>query len=296
MTKKQSLDEFEKELTRGGGFFSWVFNILGVLVLLFVLWIFLKPFVIIDPGRAGILVRLGKVVSVLEPGIHLKYPFFDKVVVYSTRLLTYETSDAPAESRADYRDYPVDTTTKDGQPIHIKYTVRFRIDPARLRDVYEQIGDEERIVERIVKTDSRVNVRVLAREFTAQDLYSGNVAAFEQRVADVLKQTFGQKGIILDFFGVRGIDFSKDYVDAVERKQIEKERVLAEKYKAEQEEYRKQAKITRAQAEAEAQRLLQKSLTKPVLYRMWIEKWNGELPQFVGGNAQFMIDLKSLEK
>ena len=269
----------------------------GLLVLLVVIGVFawsLKPFVIITPGHAGVVERLGKLVGVYDTGLHWKIPVADKIVIYNTRLLTYETSDNPADSLADYTDYPVDTSTKDGQPIHIRYTVRFKVDPSKLTDIYASLGDEARIVERIIKTDSRINVRVIAREFAASDLYSGNIQQFEQRVAEVLRDNFAQKGIILDYFGVRGIEFSKDYVKAVEQKQIEKERVMAEKYKAEQELYKKQARITQAQAEAEAQKLLQKSLTKPVLERMWIEKWDGKLPQVTsdGGLILNLDDLK----
>ncbi len=264
------------------------------LVVAFIAYLMLNPFVIVHPGQSAVMVRLGKIVGVYGPGLHWRIPIVDKPVFYSTRLLTYETSDNPAESHADYTDYPVDTSTKDGQPIHIKYTVRFRVDSTKLANIYSNLGDEERIVERIIKTDSRINVRVLAREFEAQDLYSGNVLEFEKKVADVLKQNFAEKGIILDYFGVRGIEFSKDYVQAVEQKQIEKEKILTEKYRAEQELYRKQAKITQAQAEAEAQRLLQKSLTKPVLERMWIEKWDGHLPK-VASDSGLILDLKDLK-
>ena len=264
------------------------------LVVAFVVYFMLNPFVIVHPGQSAVMVRLGKIVGVYESGLHWKIPIVDKPIFYSTRLLTYETSDNPDESYADYTDYPVDTSTKDGQPIHIKYTVRFRVDPTKLASIYSNLGDEERIVERIIKTDSRINVRVLAREFEAQDLYSGNVLEFEKRVADVLKQNFAEKGIILDYFGVRGIEFSKDYVQAVEQKQIEKEKILTEKYKAEQELYRKQAKITQAQADAEAQRLLQKSLTKPVLERMWIEKWDGHLPT-VASDKGLILNLNDLK-
>ena len=264
------------------------------IVAAFIAYLMLNPFVIVHPGQSAVMVRLGKIVGVYGPGLHWRIPIVDKPVYYSTRLLTYETSDNPAESHADYTDYPVDTSTKDGQPIHIKYTVRFRVDPTKLANIYSNLGDEERIVERIIKTDSRINVRVLAREFEAQDLYSGNVLEFEKKVADVLKQNFAEKGIILDYFGVRGIEFSKDYVQAVEQKQIEKEKILTEKYRAEQELYRKQAKITQAQAEAEAQRLLQKSLTKPVLERMWIEKWEGHLPK-VASDRGLILNLQDLK-
>ncbi len=261
-------------------FLKGLLVVFAVLIVIFAFNIF--PFFTVSPGEAAVVTRLGKVVKVAYPGFYFKVPVIDNIHVYSTRLLTYETSDYPDESKANYRDYPVDTTTQDGQPIRIKYTVRFRIDPKKVQWIYENVGKTEaEVVEKIVKTDSRVNVRVIARSYTAQQLYTGDVRQFEEAVAKVLRESFSQKGLELDFLGVRGIDFSEDYINAVESKQIEKEKVIAEKYKAEQEEYRKQQKITRAQAEAEAQRLLQQTLTELILKKMWIEKWDGKLPQVV---------------
>ncbi len=254
-----------------------------VVVILIIFGIFnIFPFFIVSPGEAAVVTRLGKIVKVAYPGFYFKVPLIDGVHRYTTRLLTYETSDNPDASQADYRDYPVDTTTQDGQPIKIKYTVRFRIDPKKVQWVFENIGkDEAQVVEKIVKADSRVNVRVIARNYKAEQLYAGDVRQFEEEVARVLRESFAKKGLELDFFGVRGIDFSEEYVDAVERKQIEKEKVIAEKYRAEQEKYRKEQMITKAQAEAEAQRLLQQTLTDLILKKMWIEKWDGKLPQVV---------------
>jgi len=267
-------------------------TILILLVVGLIILPFLMPWTIIKPGEVGLIVRLGKVRSVVEPGFHFKMPFVESVKKYSVRLMTYETSDNPTVSLANYTDYPVDTTTKDGQPIRIKYTVRFRIDPEKVKWVYENIGTEADVVEKIIKADSRVNVRVIARSYTAEQLYTGDVKQFEEAVASVLKESFAGKGIVLDMLGIRGIDFSEDYVNAVEQKQIEKERVTAEKYKAEQEEYKKQQTITRAQAQAEAQRLLQQTLTDAILRKMWIEKWDGKLPQVVtDSNSSLLLQM-----
>ena len=267
-------------------------NLLVVLIFLVFILPLLTPWTIIKPGEVGLILRLGKISRVVEPGFHFRIPFVESVKKYSVRLMTYETSDNPASSNANYTDYPVDTTTKDGQPIRIKYTVRFRIDPQKVKWVYENIGSEEDVVEKIIKADSRVNVRVIARSYTAEQLYTGNVKQFEEAVASVLRDSFAKKGIILDMFGVRGIDFSEDYVKAVEQKQIEKERVIAEKYKAEQEEYRKQQIITRAEAQAEAQKLLQQTLTDAILRKMWIEKWDGKLPQVLtDSNGSLLLNV-----
>ena len=251
---------------------------------------------IIEPTQVGVHTRLGALKGQLNPGLHFVIPMADKVYKYTTRLITYETSSNPNESLAEYTDYPVDTTTKDGQPVHIKYTVRFRINSDKVLEVYKQLGTEHEVVEKLVKTDSRGHVRTLAREFAAQDLYSGNIREFENVVTEELSKLFTNKGLTLDEFVVRGIDFSQDYVKAIEQKQIERERIETAKYRAQQEEYKKQQAITKAQGEAESQRLLQKTITKELLTKMYIEKWDGRLPQVVSGNNGLILDMNTLKR
>ena len=53
-----------------------------------------------------------------------------------------------------------------------------------------------------------------------------------------------------------------------------------------------EAILIAAQAEAEANRLLSESLTDDILRQMYYEKWNGKLPEFIGGDdASLIIDM-----
>jgi len=65
----------------------------------------------IEAGTVGVVKRFGQIVGVFNPGLNFKMPFIDQVVIYRTQEIVYETSENPAESRADYRDYEVDTAT-----------------------------------------------------------------------------------------------------------------------------------------------------------------------------------------
>ncbi|MBU1126866.1 prohibitin family protein, partial [Patescibacteria group bacterium] len=89
--------------------------------------------------------------------------------------------------------------------------------------------------------------------------------------------------LFLDEFGIRSILFTPEYISAIEAKQIEKERVITEENISKQEEFRKQARITSAEGQAEEQRLQRETLTDTLLMKMWIEKWNGEVPSVVTG-------------
>jgi len=239
---------------------------------------------LVGPGTVGVVVRLGKPTGrILSPGAHLVFPLVDRVVRFSTKKLIYETTSEEKQkgSRADYKDYPVDTNTKDGQQVDIFYTVRFSIDPTRAGWIVNNIGDENAIVEKIVKTESRVWARNIPRKYTAEELYTGNVQGIATEIEDKLRAKFEENGVVLDAVGIREIKFTDQYLNAIEQKQIEAVRVETAKNKAEQAKYEKEAKITMAEAQAKEQELLRQTLTPELIKKMWVEKWDGKLPQVV---------------
>ncbi len=257
--------------------------ILIAVILIFGLMVVTSAFTVIDNGTVGVVTRFGQVQDkVMKPGLNFKIPFADHVLIYNTQKIIYETSQTPRDSAADYTDYPIETTTEDGQQIQVTYSVRFSVDPDKVTWLANNLGTEAQIVEKVVKTDTRVNTRNIPRQYRAIDLYTGNIQDVSAQIAETLRPLFEANGIILDEFGIRNVIFSNEYIDAIESKQIEAEKIVTEQNIAEQEKYKKQAAITKAEGEAESQKLQQETLTDALLQKMWIEKWNGQLPTYQG--------------
>jgi len=246
------------------------------------------PFFSVKYGEIGVVNRLGKIKRIAYPGLNVKLPFIEGVDRYSTQKIIYETSDYQEQSGAEFKDQPIDSSTSDGQQISIRYTVRFQLDPNKIEWIAQNLGKETQIVERIIKAESRSMVRNIAREYTAQELYTGDVFKFQENVTKVLKEKFKNNGILLDEFLVRQIKFDQGYVSAVEQKQIEKEKVKTEEYKAEQEKFKKQQVITQAEGQAKAQEILKLTIDPLVLEKMAIDKWNGILPTYNNGPLPFL--------
>lgn len=242
----------------------------------------------ISAGTVGVVTKFGKVTGrVMQPGMNTKTPFVEGVTIYNTKKLTYETAveENQKTSEADYKDFPVSTTTSDGQGVTVTYTVRFRIDPSKATWIMQSIGNEAALVEKIVKTESRGFVRSIIREFQAGDLYSGNIEDVRNRIVTTLRPKFEANGLILDEFIIREPKFAEEYENIMEDKQQALEQVDVEQHKAEQAEYRKAAKIAEAEAEAEAQRLLSVTATTQSIEMKRLEvemkladKWNGAYP------------------
>jgi len=204
-------------------------------------------------GTVGVVTRFGAVTGrILYPGLNWRVPFVDGVIPYRTQEIVYETSSEPAYSTADYADYATDTSTADGQQIIVKFSVRFRIDPQKVGWIAQNIGDEQAVVEKVVKFHSRILARNIPKEYKALDLYTGNIQEVQEQFEEELRPLLAEKGVILEAFGLRKIEFTEDYVQAIEQKQIEAENVITEQHRAEQAKWRAQAQVEMAKGEANA--------------------------------------------
>jgi regulator of protease activity HflC (stomatin/prohibitin superfamily) len=193
----------------------------------------------IEHGTVGLVSRFGKLTGVVfEPGLHWRIPFVDRIVVIPTVVQSYETSDSPEMSGADYRDYPVTAQTIDV-------------------GIVQNIGRPSEVVENVVKAHSRNLTRLWAQSHTAEELYSGEgIFDYEDTVRDALEREFEKYGVCLDDFLVRKIDFDVEYINAIEQQQIAQEAIETAKYQADAAEHEKARQIRLAEAEAERTKLM----------------------------------------
>lgn len=223
-----------------------------IAVVLVALFLASSSYVQVSYGSVGLVTRFGAVTGrIMQPGLNWKIPIVESIVGYRTQEIIYQTAEQ-GESQADYVDFPTDTTTADGQQIILKYSIRFRIDPARVNWIANNIGNEADVVEKVVKFHSRILARNIPKEYAALDLYTGNILAVQDQFEEQLAPLFAEKGIVLDSFGLRKIEFTEDYKQAVEQKQIEAEAITTEQHRAEQATYQAQALVELAKGEAQS--------------------------------------------
>lgn len=239
--------------------FGCVIAAIVAAVLLLVGWLAYTP---VQYGTVKAVKRFGGLTGqVLQPGFNLRFPFVDSLVTLKTQRVSYEASDNPDSSKADYTDYPVEAQTVDGQQISVKYTVLFRVpqDPSSVINIIQNIGDMKAIVENVIKANSRSLVRVIAQEgFTAEQLYGEDVLKYQAEVYNSLTEKFANLGygVVLEDFLVRKIEFDADYIAAIENQQIEQEKIETASYQAQAAEFERNRQITLAEAEKQRNILL----------------------------------------
>lgn len=277
----------QRERMGSGGFQTWLRakkgQAAGILIGVIVVALIIQALVTVQAGTVGVVKRLGAVRQELKPGLHVIVPFIDRVVIFPTLKKTYEASDTPQSSMADYPDIIVSALTSDGQQIKVGVTARFMIEPGKAAWILQNLGSEREYVEKVVKTEIRGSGRRVPTKFAAYDLYTKKSYEAQQTLFDEIAPKFQANGLILDEIVIRNITFTTEYAKTLEEKQIALENITTEKNKLEQEKIRKEQKIVAAEGDAKSIEIRQAALTKNPTIIQW------EFVQKLAPNIQWGI-------
>jgi regulator of protease activity HflC (stomatin/prohibitin superfamily) len=277
----------QREKLGSGGFNAWLRGKKGLAVLallgIIIVALLFQSLVTVQAGTVGVVKRLGAVRQELKPGLHMIVPLIDTVVIFPTLKKTYEASDAPQTSMADYPDIIITALTSDGQQIRVGMTARFMIQPGKAAWILQNLGSEREYVEKVVKTEIRGSGRRVPTRFAAYDLYTKKSYEAQQALFDEIAPKFEANGLILDEIVIRNIIFTAEYAKTLEEKQIALENITTEKNKLEQEKIRKEQKIVAAEGDAKSIEIRQAALTKNPTIIQW------EFVQKLAPNIQWGI-------
>jgi regulator of protease activity HflC (stomatin/prohibitin superfamily) len=263
----------QRERLGSSGFNAWLkgkkgWLTTGVLAVI-VIALAVQALVTVQAGTVGVVKRLGAVRQEFNPGLHVIVPFIDQVVIFPTLKKTYEASDTPQSSEADYPDIIITALTSDGQQIKVGITARFMIQPGKAAWILQNLGPEREMVEKVVKTEIRGSGRRVPTKFAAYDLYTKRSYEAQQTLFDEIAPKFEKNGLILDEIVLRNITFTSEYAKTLEEKQIALENITTEKNKLEQEKIRKEQKIVSAEGDARSIEIRQAALTKNPTIIQW---------------------------
>jgi regulator of protease activity HflC (stomatin/prohibitin superfamily) len=119
-------------------------------------------------------------------------------------------------------------------------------------------------------------------------------AAMSPAVEEAVRLAVGEEYFVnIVSVVLTNIDFSDAFESAVEEKMIAEQQQLKSEYenqtKVAKAEAEAKAKIVAAEAQAKANELLEQTLTDKILQEMYINKWNGILPQVVAGEQANLL-------
>lgn len=240
----------------------------NISLLLLLLTIAASFFVIVGAGERGVLMQFGKVQEpVLGEGLHVVIPLVNTVQKLSVRVQNQEIS-AEASSR-------------DLQDVFTDVALNWHINPEKAHLIFQQVGDETAIVTRIINPAVEEVLKAVMAQYTAEEIITrrGEVKA---RVDGALIDRLSTYNLIVDDISLVHVHFSQRFSDAVEAKQIAEQEAKRAEFIALRATKEAEAKVNLAKGEAEAQRLVQQTLTPDLLQKQAIERWNGNFPLVSG--------------
>ncbi len=269
---------------------------IAVAVIVLLLALAANSFTRVPVGSTGIMVTFGRVQdgSTLSEGLHFHMPFVQEIVSLDNRVQKLELN--------------TEAFSKDIQTVSAKLAVNYRLRPEMSFFVYKTHGMA--FEQNIIVPATHEVLKSVSAQYTAEELISKR-AESSDKMRDELDAKLTDMGITVTDFNIIDFDFSADFINAVEAKQVAeqvKKKAATENETAiAQAEREKQVAIKQAEAdaekvrieaeakanavklaaEAEAYRLqsINENLTEYTIRNTIAENWDGRLPSVMGGAA-----------
>ncbi len=265
----------------------------GLLIVLLV--VVGEGLLIVQPGYEAVVFNR---LAGLEPnpratGIHLLVPLVEEPIFYDLRTQTY-TMAGRNEERAIVDDSLM-ALTADGQRVDLDISVRYRLDPAQVPRLHRSVGPD--FLNKIIRPASQAVVRNNVALYSAIGVYSGQRQELQERMEKALGDLLAEEGIVLQSLLLRNVEFSREFQEAIEAKQIAEQEKERERYRVEQAELQKQRRIVQAQGEAESLRLRGEALAEnPDIIRLEYVRSLPEDTQTILANPNVILNFSDVLK
>ena len=190
----------------------------------------------VDAGERVVVLTNGAVSSVKDAGIYFKAPFFQSTEHFSVRT-----------QKARYENF--ETYSKDIQKANVTATVNYSVNPAKVSEIYSQLGvDYEN---KVITPAVLSTIKVVFGQYNATE----SIDSRQKLVKDVMEAVTAKLepyGIRVENVSVEDISFSKEYNDSVEARMQAEVDVQKAQQTLQQEKIKADIARTQAQGTADA--------------------------------------------
>ena len=203
-------------------FLTWIL----VIVALFIIFLFMGPFYIIDEGNQVVVTRFGSIVNThTDAGLHIKVPFLDKITTYPKLVLSLD---------GDAQRIP----TKENQFIIVDTTSRWRIsDPEKfyqsftsLNNAYNKLSDIIDSSCRTVITQNRLSE--IVRSSNVNETVTKGRSELCRLMTVEANKLVPEYGIDLIDIVPRQIKYSDELTESVYNRMIKDRNQVAQAYRS----------------------------------------------------------------
>ena len=256
---------------------------LGILGLLAVILLFSCWFTV-DAGERAVVLRFGAIRGVVSEGLHLKFPMIEQLVRIDVRVAKHTTSS--------------EASSKDLQVVHTEIALNYRPEANLVGELYQRIGLQWE--ERIITPAINETFKAITARYTAEELITKRNEV-SHNITEALGTKLQPYGLLVESNGVNitDFDFSQEFNKAIEEKVTAEQRALKAARDLDRIKLEAEQSVATAEGQARALRAQRMEVTPELIrlrevenQRLALERWNGQLPQFVGSEAIPFISMQ----
>ncbi len=226
--------------------------------------------------------------NTVPEGIHMKN-LFDKVYNISTEVQTVSVAGVTSQ-------------TKDAQYVASQLDVKYRVNPTNAYVVFKQFRTLKNLSDQMIAPTVQRVLELVTVKYNVIDILGEERGAVYQELEKSLAEEFDKYGIQFCSISIVDMDAGDAIENAITAEAVAKKAVETaeqELRKAQTEAKQKsvqaqadqdaarisaETRIIQAEAEKKSNELVTQSLTRELLERQWISKWNGAVPVYYGGS------------
>mgnify|MGYP001580664625 CR=1 FL=1 len=243
--------------------------------------------IVVPAGHRGIV--FNKVSGIrqqpLGEGFNFVIPVIEQVSYMDIRVQK-DTFDASAAS-------------KDLQVVHTKVALNYHPKADSVARIVQELGIN--YSERIIHPAVQEAVKATTARFTAEELITRREDV-KKLIKEMVDLQTKNRGINVEELYITDFDFSRQFAEAIEMKQIAEQSALKAKRDLDRIKIEAEQKIATARAEAESLKMQREAITPGLIQlrqvetqKLAIEKWDGHMPSvMMGGGATPLLDLGAL--
>ena len=200
-------------------------------------------------------------------------------------------------------DVNTEAFSKDLQTITTVVAVNYHVGKENSQTLYKNVGMG---FEEVLITPAVNEVlKAVTAKYTAVELVSSR-AEVSMLLDEGLNEKMNAYGIFINELNIINWDFSEEYINAVEAKQVAEQNLIKTRTEQEQalvianteaqkrviaaEAEANEIKVL-AQANAESNRIITESISELLIKYQTVSKWDGKLPTVMSGSDNMLIDI-----
>ena len=234
------------------------YGVLAFFLLIIILVFTNATFLTLQPGERGVLFQRFSggldTENIYEPGFHIIAPW--------NEMYRYDVREQVVEEE-------MKVLSSNGLDIKVDVTVRYNPRYTQIGELHQEFGSNYE--NSLVRPEVRSSVRKIIGRFTPEELYASKRDEVQILIEEDLSQVLENNYIDLQAILIRDIELPERVKNAIEKKLQAEQTALEYQYILQQEEQEAERRIIEANAKAEANRILNASLSDKILTDKGIE-------------------------